>query len=205
MNQQRALAAKIANYLGCIKHSIARQSKEVILLPYLALVQPVTTFQLNYSNSKPTRNICFRVQNEHYFFKEKNCFCIPEEFYLGNIVSLSNFGSPTQLSPSSSTWLSKLSPSKKRTSLLSCVVFGKVLNQLAFFFFFLFLFNPIPIFQEFPGPLVPHCSAMEIKLQFSFSSNKFILHVFIFFTFLHPSTDNKRKVCQIFVQLPAPY
>ncbi|KAK4810585.1 hypothetical protein QYF61_007322 [Mycteria americana] len=40
-SQQRALAAKRANHiLGCIKHSITSQSKEAIILLYLALVQP---------------------------------------------------------------------------------------------------------------------------------------------------------------------
>ncbi|KAK4829363.1 hypothetical protein QYF61_003290 [Mycteria americana] len=41
MSQQCALATKRANYiLGCIKHSITSRSKEVIILLYLALVQP---------------------------------------------------------------------------------------------------------------------------------------------------------------------
>lgn len=145
MNQQRALAAKMANYLGCIKHSIAGQSKEVILLPYLALVQPVTTkglilvstFQLNYSNSKPTRNICFMVQNEHYLFKEKNCFCNPEEFYLGNIVSLSNFGSPTSLALSRvpSDCPNSLHPQKGFSSFL-CSLWLQSIKSISFFFFF---------------------------------------------------------------------
>ncbi|KAK4810867.1 hypothetical protein QYF61_008839 [Mycteria americana] len=40
-SQQCALAAKRANHiLGCIKHSITSCSKEVIIPPYLALVQP---------------------------------------------------------------------------------------------------------------------------------------------------------------------
>ena len=41
VSQQCALAAKRANCgLGCIKHSITSQSKEVIILLYSALVQP---------------------------------------------------------------------------------------------------------------------------------------------------------------------
>ena len=40
-SQQCALAAKRANrILGCIKHSITRQSKEMIILLYLAMMRP---------------------------------------------------------------------------------------------------------------------------------------------------------------------
>lgn len=40
MNKQRAMASKKANsILGCIKHSITSQSKEVIILLYLAAMQ----------------------------------------------------------------------------------------------------------------------------------------------------------------------
>lgn len=41
VSQQCTLAARRANCMvGCVKHSIPNQSKEVILLMYLALVQP---------------------------------------------------------------------------------------------------------------------------------------------------------------------
>ena len=48
-NRQCALAAKRANcILGCIKHSRASQSKELILLLYLTLVRPHLEYCVQY-------------------------------------------------------------------------------------------------------------------------------------------------------------
>ena len=49
MSQQCALAAKRANrVLGCIQHSIARRSREVIVPPCTALVQPHLKYRVEF-------------------------------------------------------------------------------------------------------------------------------------------------------------